>query len=100
MRPLIGALVSIVFPLVPLVAIWAIVRHGPVRNRWWRGERPLGFAAFVGGIAFVLGFVGPMVITPESNQGPLLGIFITGPVGFAVGWLWGLLRTRSRPRVS
>ena len=34
----------------------------------------LGIAGFLGG------FVGPLVFTPGANQGPLLGIFITGPL--------------------
>ena len=87
---------SLLFSVVPLAALWAVVRHGPVRNPWWRGETALGFALFVGGVTFVLGFVGPVVITPEANQGPLLGIFITGPLGFVAGLIWGLLRARSR----
>ena len=45
----------------------------------------------VGGIGFVAGFVGPIIFTPESNQGPLLGIFITGPLGFIIGALAGCL---------
>jgi hypothetical protein len=40
-----------------------------------------GFAA----IGFVGGFFGPLILTPEANQGPLLGIFITGPLGFLTG---------------
>ena len=28
---------------------------------------------------------------PEANQGPLLGIFITGPLGFIIGGLAGLV---------
>jgi hypothetical protein len=31
------------------------------------------------------GFLGPMILAPEANQGPLLGIFITGPLGLVVG---------------
>ncbi|ESY71163.1 hypothetical protein X742_01675 [Mesorhizobium sp. LNHC232B00] len=31
------------------------------------------------------GFVGPIIFTPDANQGPLLGIFITGPLGLVVG---------------
>ena len=41
----------------------------------------------VGGIGFFAGFVGPIIFTPESNQGPLLGIFITGPLDFIIGAL-------------
>lgn len=43
----------------------------------------------LGGIGFVAGFVGPIVFMPDSNQGPLLGIFITGPGGFLVGLVLG-----------
>jgi hypothetical protein len=53
-------------------------------------------AIVLGGLGFVLGFFGPLLFTPEANQGPLLGIFITGPggavLGFVVGIVYGLLR--------
>ena len=29
--------------------------------------------------------------TPDANQGPLLGIFITGPLGFILGGIGGLV---------
>jgi len=45
----------------------------------------------IGGIAFLGGFVGPMLFMSESNQGPLLGIFVTGPIGFLVGNVLGLI---------
>lgn len=45
----------------------------------------------LGGIGFVAGYVGPIIFMPESNQGPLLGIFITGPGGFVLGLLLGAL---------
>ncbi|MCW1382789.1 hypothetical protein OLX02_08120 [Novosphingobium sp. KCTC 2891] len=40
-------------------------------------------------IGFVGGFVGPIILTPEANQGPLLGILVTGPGGFLVGLVVG-----------
>jgi hypothetical protein len=43
----------------------------------------------VGGIGFAGGFFGPMIFSPQSNQGPLLGIFFTGPIGFMVGIVLG-----------
>ena len=43
----------------------------------------------VGAISFVAGFFGPIIFTPGSNQGPLLGIFITGPIGFIAGLIGG-----------
>jgi len=41
----------------------------------------------VGGAGFLAGFVGPMVIDPDANQGPLVGIFLSGPSAFALGLL-------------
>lgn len=51
----------------------------------------LSCALGVGFISFLAGFIGPLIFMPESNLGPLLGIFITGPVGFGVGLLLGTL---------
>ena len=51
----------------------------------------LGGAALVGGIGFVAGFFGPIIFAPEANQGPLPGIFITGPLGCVGGGLAGLV---------
>ena len=39
----------------------------------------------VGGVGLAIGFVGPLVIYPKSGLGPLLGILLTGPLGFVVG---------------
>jgi hypothetical protein len=49
-------------------------------------------AVILGAIAFAVGFFGPLVWAPDANQGPLLGIFITGPLGFVFGLGWGVLR--------
>lgn len=38
-----------------------------------------------GTIGFAGGFFGPMIFSPGSNQGPLLGILVTGPLGFLIG---------------
>ncbi len=49
----------------------------------------------VGAVGFLAGFFLPLLLSPEANQGPLLGIFITGPggalVGFVLGAVAGLL---------
>ncbi len=52
----------------------------------------------VGGVGFVGGFFGPLIFAPEANQGPLLGIFITGPLGFVVGLLGGAIVGFCKPR--
>jgi hypothetical protein len=46
----------------------------------------------LGGIGFVGGFFGPMLFAPSANQGPMLGIFITGPGGFLLGAVAGRVR--------
>ncbi len=46
-------------------------------------------AILLGGLGFAVGFFGPIIFTPEANQGPLLGIFFTGPLGFVVGGIAG-----------
>ena len=45
---------------------------------------------------FVPGFFGPMLLAPGANQGPLLGILITGPIGLFVGLGVGLWREWKR----
>lgn len=46
----------------------------------------------IGVIAFLIGFVGPIILMPEANLGPLLGLFITGPLGFLLGGVIGFWR--------
>ena len=46
-------------------------------------------ACTIGFAGFAAGFFGPLVLTPEANQGPLLGIFITGPLGALLGGIGG-----------
>jgi hypothetical protein len=49
------------------------------------------WAAIAGALGFCGGFFGPILFAPDANQGPLLGIFITGPLGFVGGGLCGLI---------
>jgi hypothetical protein len=44
-------------------------------------------------VGFLGGFFGPIFLKPAANQGPLLGIFITGPLGVIIGCLFGAVRT-------
>ncbi len=62
-----------------------------------REARVLFWAIVVGAVAFAAGFFGPIVFAPDANQGPLLGIFITGPAGFVAGALYGIWREWRRP---
>ena len=49
------------------------------------------YGFIIGGICFLAGFIGPIILDPDANQGPLLGIFITGPLGFFFGIILGLI---------
>lgn len=73
----------------------------------WRGagSESAGFAVSVlqgalilGTIGFTAGFFGPMVFAPGANQGPLLGIFYTGPLGLVLGALAGAVHWFVRGR--
>ncbi len=80
--------------LLALAAGWFVWRSSAAINPGiFRSV--LNGALILGGLGFAAGFFGPIFLTPEANQGPLLGLFITGPLGFVVGgiggfvlWLW------------
>ncbi len=49
---------------------------------------------FVAGLSlagFIAGFLGPLYFAPSANQGPLLGIFFTGPFGAVLGLIFYLV---------
>ena len=62
-------------------------------------------ALVTGGVGFACGFFGPILFMPDANQGPLLGILFTGPLGLVLGaigggvyWaVWGRRRVASPP---
>jgi len=83
-------------PLVaPILAFACAVGAG--RYAWKRSARvPEGLGTWiamgtllVGGLGLVIGFFGPMVFAPGANQGPLLGLLITGPLGAVAGAVGG-----------
>jgi uncharacterized YccA/Bax inhibitor family protein len=78
--------------IILLLVTVVVLRYGPLRDRRFRSIRVVLPGLIVGAIGFLLGFVGPILLTPEANQGPLLGIFITGPLGVVLGLLWGIWR--------
>ena len=55
-------------------------------------------AFILGVIGFAAGFFGPILFAPQANQGPLLGIFITGPMGFMFGLILGIFRESQRAK--
>ncbi len=55
------------------------------------GQQIVKWAVICGAVGFSIGFFGPMIWAPDANQGPLLGIFITGPLGTVAGAIGGLV---------
>jgi hypothetical protein len=53
------------------------------------GRSSIKGGCLLGGIGFIGGFVGPIIFAPDSPQGPMLGIFFTGPGGFVLGLMAG-----------
>ncbi len=49
--------------------------------------KPIGIAGFG------TGFIGPFFLHPTSNQGPLFGIIISGPLSFVCGMFMGFVST-------
>ena len=93
----IGSLVAFAVAIVVAQRVWSRPEGPPDSVRAWAGAG----AVTLGVIGFVAGFFGPMIFAPEANQGPMLGIFITGPAGVVIGAIAGAfygLRRRSRPR--
>jgi hypothetical protein len=84
---IIGSLAALVVAFYAARRAWRASEHGPDSAL---GTAVMG-AAIVGGIGFAAGFFGPMIFAPQANQGPLLGIFITGPAGVVLGALGGYL---------
>lgn len=61
--------------------------------------RSLMGALALGSLGFLVGFLGTSLTGgPENPQGPMVGIFITGPLGFTVGGLAGFLWSQFRAR--
>ena len=48
-------------------------------------------AKFIGVVGFGAGFIGPLIVSPGSNQGALFGIIISGPLSFMFGLFIGFL---------
>ncbi|MBS0588431.1 multidrug ABC transporter permease [Nitrosomonas sp.] len=53
-----------------------------------------GGALILGGLFFTLGFLGPMVFAKDTNQGPLIGVFIAAPLGIIMGAIGGYVYAR------
>lgn len=84
------------FPILPFIL--SLLLAAGIGFLVWKslGKKTENFTRYVlmggvitGAILFLAGFIGPMIFIPSSNQGPMLGLFITGPLGFLIGLLGG-----------
>ena len=73
--------ISIIVAAAAAVYVW--VQTGRASDSF--GNFVLKWALIVGATGFIIGFLGPILFRPDANQGPLLGIFFTGPIGFVAG---------------
>ena len=111
-------LMFVVVPVAYYSILWVPLALIPLKGQWWiaslisllcaiavgryvwvksvsapenLASRVVYGALVVGGIGFSAGFFGPIIFNPGANQGPLLGIFITGPLGFLLGGIGGFV---------
>ncbi len=59
-----------------------------------------GGGFLMGFTGFVIGFFGPIRFQPWANQGPMLGLFVTGPGGVLLGAILGIGLGFSHPEWS
>jgi hypothetical protein len=69
--------VSFLIAVIVSSGIWMILVYFSARTI----SKILRIALITGVLSFLLGFIGPMILSPGANQGPLLGMFHYGPFG-------------------
>jgi hypothetical protein len=58
-------------------------------------------ALMLGGLGFIIGFLGPMILVKDTSQGAFVGIFITAPLGVILGAMGGYIyATKQNKSVS
>jgi len=78
---------SLPFSFLAGWTVWKSVH----RNNMGLGLAVLSGALIFGGLGLSVGLLGPIIFASDANQGPLLGIFITGPLGCVVGAIIGYI---------
>ncbi|MEK6736698.1 MAG: multidrug ABC transporter permease [Pseudomonadota bacterium] len=53
------------------------------------GASVISGALMLGSLCFIIGFLGPMAFVNDTSQGPLVGVFIAGPLGVILGAIGG-----------
>ena len=81
------ALIGVLFdlPIAVLASLFWVRGWSDSPRAMYVCSPALAGGLVVGAVCFALGFVGPLLLMPDSNLGPLLGIIVTGPVGFLLG---------------
>lgn len=57
-------------------------------------------ALMLGGLGFMIGFLGPMIVAKDTSQGPLVGVFVGTPVGVILGVIGGYFIASKQQRTS
>ena len=83
----ISAVISLPFSLLMGWIVWKTARGRKIGA----SLAVLSGALIFGGLGLSIGFLGPLIFAPDANQGPMLGIFITGPLGCVVGAISGYI---------
>jgi len=89
----IGAIFGTGATTIAILCWWFALRGHIVESRYQMRFAIRG-GLILGGIGFIAGFFGPIILQPSANQGPLLGIFVTGPLGFTLGTVIGWIYAR------
>jgi hypothetical protein len=79
-------------PATIAIICWGFALRGHIAESRRRTTSALQGGIVLGGIGLVAGFFGPLILAPQCNLGPLLGIFTTGPLGFVLGAIIGWIR--------
>jgi hypothetical protein len=86
------------FPAAIAIICWGFALRGHIAEGRRRTKAALVGGIMLGGIGLAGGYFGPLMLS-ESNLGPLLGIFMTGPLGFVlgaiIGWFYARIRASS-----
>ncbi|MCX4189771.1 hypothetical protein [Methylophaga sp. OBS3] len=69
-------LMALIVALCVASRIWPKTQTWPQSLLGWT----LAGSLLLGLIGFVAGYFGPMLLAPDAPQGPLLGVFVTGPM--------------------
>ena len=56
-------------------------------------------ALMLGGLGFIIGFLGPMIVAKDTSQGALVGVLMTAPLGVILGAIGGYIYASKQRQV-